>query len=97
MSKLKKELIEELKEDEDLLNMDFLDKLFDDDFLDEKSDDENLFDKDWLDHKSGCLSVEEFYFELTDTKSKKSLHSDFIHSLCFINEKELYGFFMKVR
>ena len=89
MSKLRKEL----KEDEDLLNMDFFNELFENDFLEEKHDDENLFDKDWLDHKSGCLSVEEFYFELTDTKSKKGLHSDFIHSLCFIDEKELYGFF----
>jgi len=93
MSKSKKELVEK-NNDDDLLKMDFFNELFENDFLDEKDDDENLFeDEDWLDYKSRCLSVEEFYFELTDTKSKKSLHSDFIHSLCFINEKELYGFF----
>lgn len=80
MSKLKKELVENDDDFADLLNTNLFKELFDNICLDEESEDK-------------YLSLEEFYFELTNTKNKKGLHPNFIRTLCLINEKKLYGFF----
>lgn len=80
MSKLKKELVENDDDFADLFNMNLFKELCDNICLDEESEDK-------------YLSLEEFYFELTNTKNKKGLHPNFIRTLCLINEKKLYSFF----
>lgn len=50
---------------------------------------ENLFKKE----ETKLLSMEEFYFELINTKDENGLHPDFNYTLCSINSKELYNFF----
>lgn len=50
---------------------------------------EMLFKKE----ETKLLSMEEFYFELINTKDENGLHPDFNYTLCSINSKELYNFF----
>lgn len=88
MSKLKKE---QTRAEERLFK-----KLLKNEFLNKDLAIESLVNKlfkEDKEEKSECLSMEEFYFELINKKSKKGLHPNFIHSLYFIDPKKLYSFF----